>query len=494
MIELGDVLTSVKGATAHRTAASRFTRASIDTRDITGGELFFAVSGPARDGHDFVAAAVEAGAGGIVVSRAPADVPGAALGRTATTVIQVPDTVAALQSTAAAVRRRSRAAVIAVTGSAGKTTAKTLIAHVLDQSFGDTLSNRASFNNHLGVPLTLAMIDPGHEHVVAEIGTNHRGEIAHLTGLVDPEVSVVTNVGFAHLGNFNDQAELAQEKTDLLRLTRPGGTWILNGDDALLLRTAQALPEAAHARVVRIGLGPGNDLQAVDVAVDVHGTRGAIQVDGKAVPFFLPAPGRHFAYAAMLAVAVARAYGVDPEVAVEALRSVELPPGRATLRRLDDRMLMLDDSYNGSPDAMLSSLDLLASLPGSLKVAVLGEMRELGDFSVELHERVGMAAAASATHLVTVGTDAGPLRLGAQKAGLAPERMWDVNSARDALAVTRQVLATHPGEAAVVLAKGSRFMHMERVHLGLAGHTVACALAVCTLHLHCGDCPRLEVG
>jgi UDP-N-acetylmuramoyl-tripeptide--D-alanyl-D-alanine ligase len=491
VIELGDVLGAVEDAEVVLRSAEQFGRASVDTRDITGGELFVAIPGPARDGHDFVVAAVRAGATGVLISREPAAVPGFAE-LADVTVIRVPDTLLALQQAAAHVRGRSAAAVVAVTGSAGKTTAKTLIAQVLRAKF-EVLANQASFNNHLGVPLTLTQIEPAQTHVVSEIGTNHPGEIGHLAGLVAPDVAVVTNVGFAHLGHFDGQAGLAHEKTDLFSHTRRGGTWIVNGDDELLTRTALGRPGAAEATVVKVGFEAGNDLRAVDVVVDEHGTRGRIEVDGHSLPFGIGAAGRHFGYAAMFAVAVGRVYGLAPSESIEALRDVQLPAGRATLRRIDERLLMIDDSYNGSPDAMISSLDLLDSLPGAVKVATLGQMGELGVHSEELHARVGRKAAADVTHLITVGDDAAPLRRSAAEHGLPAGRIASAESAREAFEQAKAILDETEGPA-VVLAKGSRAMHMERVYLGLAGHTVTCALIRCPLYINCADCPKLATG
>jgi UDP-N-acetylmuramoyl-tripeptide--D-alanyl-D-alanine ligase len=490
MIILDDVSAAVPQAVIHRPGPKRFSRAGIDTRDLAGGELFFAVSG-ARDGHDFLAAAVLAGAGGVVVSREltagewDSVPPGIA-------VIQVPDTLIALQQTAAIVRRRCGAAVIAITGSAGKTTAKTLIAEVLAGTT-TVLANAASFNNHLGVPLTLTGIQPEHTHVVSEIGTNQPGEIAQLTALVEPDVAVVTNVGFAHLGNFGgDQLALAREKTDLLRHTRPGGVWILNGDDTLLCTTAANLPGAGDATIVRVGFAPGNDLQAVEVTVDEHGIRGHILVGDRTLPFWLKAAGRHFAYAALLALAVGQVYGIDPADSLQTLNGIAPPPGRATVQRVSGRLLVIDDSYNASPDAMLSSLDLLATLPGTLKIAVLGQMGELGTASAGLHERVGTAAAGSVTHLITVGPNTAPLQAGARAGGLAPDWINTAESATHACALAEHLLSTEPDQDAVVLIKGARFTHMERVHLGLTGHTVGCTLSLCTLYLNCAGCSQLN--
>jgi UDP-N-acetylmuramoyl-tripeptide--D-alanyl-D-alanine ligase len=508
VIKLADLLDAVPGSrvlAVGPTADDGFTRASTDSRDITGGELFFAITGGPRDGHDFTAGAARSGARGMVVSRAvrPAD---------GTTVITVPDTLDALQRCAAAVRRRSAAQVIAITGSAGKTTTKTMIAQALGADF-QVLANRASYNNHLGVPLNLTGIDPGHSHVVAEIGTNHRGEIAHLAGLVAPDLAVITNVGYAHLGNFTDRAELAREKTDLLRATCPGGTWVLNGDDRLLTATAEDLPEAASAQIIRVGFGPDNHVRAVDVTVDEHGTRGTLRLTSprpRQVPFALAASGRHFAYAAMLAVAVADRYGVDPAHAVRQLHTIPPPPGRASLHRHGPRLLVIDDSYNASPDATLSALDLLGSLPATVKIAAIGEMGELGKHSVELHRHVGAAAAAHATHLVTVGENTAPARAAAAAAGMPADRIHAATSAREAHAVVRALICAgsaakaasvsgadgadgaDPAGDTVVLTKGARFRHMERVALGLAGRTIGCDRALCSLYITCDTCPQLE--
>jgi UDP-N-acetylmuramoyl-tripeptide--D-alanyl-D-alanine ligase len=492
---LRELLVAVPEARLGQAGPSRqsFSRASVDTRDITGGELFFALIG-ARDGHDFLRDAVRAGAGGVVVSRddltarmVPDDV----------CVVRVPDTLEALQRCAATVRRERDVTAIAVTGSVGKTTTKAMIAHLLGTKF-EVLANRASFNNHLGVPLTLTGIDRRHSHVVAEIGTNHRGEIAQLARLVDPDVAVVSNVGYAHIGNFDDHAALALEKTDLLRSTRPGGVWVVNGDDPVLAQVVPSLPGATTARVVRYGFGPGNDVRASEVAAmtDVAlGASGTVHVGlGRdvTVPFSLARPGRHLVADALAAVAVAVICGIQPEAAAESLRTARAPVGRADVQLAREGLLVVDDTYNASPDAVLAALGLLQDLPAGVKVAVLGDMRELGRSSAALHERVGALAALTATHLVTVGEDARPLFLAAVAHGLDSERVHEAGSATGALDLVDDILGCHNGERAAVLAKGARFRHMERVPLGLTGRRIACGLALCARYVNCAACPDAQ--
>lgn len=484
MIELSDLLVC-DSATLLSDGPSSFPGAAINSRDIGPGELFFALRGN-RDGHDFVLDAIRAGAGGVVVER---EMPGIPAG---TAVVKVTDTLEALQSLGAATRARSDATIIAVTGSAGKTTTKSMLAHILASRF-DVLSNKKSFNNHLGVPLNLLDITPAYSHVVAEVGTNHRGEISALAALVRPDVGVVTNVGFAHIGNFASRDELADEKTDLLRSVRPGGLWVVNGDDELLnsAATRQAAPEGV--KVVRVGFGPANDLRASDVRFDESGTSGVITADGVTTPFRVTVSGRHFVYAVLLALAVGRACGIDIVSGVNALGGFILPQGRASITRVAPDLLVLDDSYNGSPDATLAALELLGGMPTDVKIAVLGEMRELGGLSGELHSLVGKSAASAATHLIVVGEATKELVEAARAEGFDSGRAWTVSSARDAYAAVDGIVST-AGTSCAVLAKGSRFMHMERVPLGIAGATVGCSLAMCPLYIHCGDCPKLEFG
>ncbi|MFJ3713672.1 UDP-N-acetylmuramoyl-tripeptide--D-alanyl-D-alanine ligase [Streptomyces sp. NPDC090053] len=483
MIEISHVL-ACTGALLVRPGAASFGGAAINSKEISPGDLFFAVLG-SRDGHEFVADAVCAGATGIVVQQEVKDVPGHVA------VIRVPDTLAALQELGAAARGRSDARVVAITGSAGKTTTKSMVAHLLDRHV-NVLSSAKSFNNHLGVPLSLLRLEPEHTHAVAEVGTNHRGEIGALAQLVKPDISLVTNVGFAHVGNFESRAELADEKTDLLRHVQRGGVWVLNGDDDLLNEAASRQPRPEGVQVLRVGFGPTNDVRAVDVRFSEAGSSGLIVVDGESVGFDLPMPGKHFVYAALFASAVGLLCGVSLEAGVKSLAEFSTPQGRASMERVSETLSVLDDSYNASPDATLAALDLLGDMSADTRIAVLGEMRELGSWSDELHQLVGRKAAGAATHLIVVGEEGKKLLEAAKAEGFLAGAMSMAESARDAHLLTQDVVTQAAGRC-VVLAKGARFMHMERVPLGLAGRRVDCSLSLCTKYIHCQDCPELEV-
>ncbi|WP_445521372.1 UDP-N-acetylmuramoyl-tripeptide--D-alanyl-D-alanine ligase [Streptomyces sp. NEAU-174] len=480
MIHLADLLASTSSEVASM-GSSRFSAVSINSSEMPQDGLFFAIRGN-RDGHDFVLDAVRAGAAGVVVERDVEDIP------KGVTVIKVPDTLKALQDYGAAIRQTSSAQVVAVTGSVGKTTTKSMVAHVLESRF-DVLSSAKSYNNHLGVPLSLSRLEAHHTHAVAEVGTNHRGEISRLAQLVSPDVALVTNVGFAHLGNFESREELADEKTDLLRHVKSGGFLVINGDDQLLCDAADRQEVAAGVKTVRVGLGAGNDIRATELRYDERGTTGTISTDGESVAFRIDLAGRHFVYAMLFALATGRIFGISLQDSVTAVADFVPPQGRASMKQVTEDLTVLDDSYNASPDATLAALDLLGEMTADTRVAVLGEMRELGSWSDELHKLVGEKAAASATHLIAVGDGGRKLISAAEEQGL--EFSQSAMSARDAYLMTQEIVANAPGRC-VVLAKGARFMHMERVPLGLSGTNVRCSLELCTKYIHCQDCALLE--
>ena len=456
----------------------RYRNVVTSSHDAGPGDLFVALIG-ARDGHEFVAAAVAAGATGVVVSRqveVPPDVD----------VYLVDDTLDAMRSLAASVRESSTTDVLAVTGSVGKTTTKDVLTHLLSSLGRNTLSSPKSFNNHLGVPLTLLMLDD-QDDLVAEVGTNHPGEIADLAGLIRPRAALVTNIGHAHLGNFDSREALADEKASIFKAVEASGVWFVNADDALLLAAVDRLERPSQTRVITYGTAEDADVRATDVVVDENGTRGRLTANGRTVPFAIPLIGQHFASTAAASVAVALERGLDLADAASALASFPGSVGRASVT-VRGSLRVIDDSYNGSPDSMLAALDTLATLPEARRIAVLGEMRELGDWSDAMHEAVGTRAGASVTDLIFIGPSYEVVRDNAVAAGLAPDRIHSADSATHAARLLEGLLTDEP---TAVLVKGSRFVHTERVALALEGLTVRCELAVCELYIHCRTCPKL---
>ncbi len=345
---------------------------AIDSRLLRPGDLFVALQ-DARDGHDFVAAAFAKGAAGALVSR-PVDASGP--------LLVVPDTLAALNRLAAAARARARAKIVAVTGSVGKTTTKEMLRRALG-AFGSVHAAEASFNNHIGVPLTLARLPPDADFAVLEIGMNHPGEIAPLTRLVRPDVAVITTVARSHLGLMGSERAIAEEKAAISSGLRAGGVAVLPADSPYFPLLAQAVPAGA----TRLGFGADAEVRLVAAVSDPEGCDVAALVGGRLVEFRLGAPGRHMAMNAVAVLAVCSALGLDVAAAARALDGFQPVAGRGLRRRIaapDGEAFLLDESYNASGASMRAAFSVLALQPGR-RLAVLGDMLELGEEAAAEH-------------------------------------------------------------------------------------------------------------
>jgi UDP-N-acetylmuramoyl-tripeptide--D-alanyl-D-alanine ligase len=426
---------------------------AIDSRQLAPGEVFFALSA-ARDGHEFVPAALARGAAGVVVARPIAVPPGAG----DPVVVEVADTLQALQDLARAVRHASGARVVAITGSAGKTTTKDAIAAVLGARFR-VVKNRGNLNNHLGLPISLVELRTAPDVAVMELGMNHAGEIRVLVDIARPDVRVWTNVGDAHIGYFGSRAAIADAKAEILELATAGTLLVCNADDPLVMARATAFA----GRVVTFGESPGADVRAT--AVEDRGVAGsAAEVVTPAGPLRLTIalPGRGHLSNALAATAVGVELGVPLAAIAERLATLAPAEHRGAVLRTPGGVTVLDDSYNSSPAALHRSLDVLAaSRPSGRRIAVLGEMLELGDQSLPLHDACGRAAAAAGVErLVAVG-DAAAARLAsaAVAAGLPSAAVTHLaTSAEAADLVAAEVVA---GD--LVLVKGSRGVRTDLV-------------------------------
>jgi UDP-N-acetylmuramoyl-tripeptide--D-alanyl-D-alanine ligase len=363
-----------------------------DSRLIGPGDIFAAKPGEQTDGHLFVGAAAGAGAALAIVERT---VP------VALTQIVVADVVTALADLARAVVARVRDAgnlrIVGITGSNGKTTTKNLVARILADE-GETVAPRASFNNEVGAPLTMLRVTDATRFLVSEFGASAPGEIARLAGLVEPDIGVVLMVGMAHAGGFGGIEATFAAKSELVRALRPGGTAILNADDP---RVAAMAPIAAEQGVEvmwfgRGGAGTGGeaDVRADDVTVTASGTRCTVTVGGVSLPLRLHVLGEHHVMNALAAIAVAVRLGVPLAECVRRLESVELAERWRMQPLGSDRVRIINDAYNASPDSMAAALRTLAQIagPGERTVAVLGAMSELGEYADEEHDRVGLLA------------------------------------------------------------------------------------------------------
>lgn len=423
---------------------------SIDSRTLAPGDLFFAIVA-VRDGHDFVGDAFARGAAGAVVQR------GRWQGDKGF-VIEVDDTTRALQALGRHVRRASGARVVAITGSAGKTTTKEAIAEFLSARYA-VVKNRGNLNNHLGLPLSLLELRRGADIAVMELGMNHAGEIRTLVEIAEPEVRVWTNVGDAHLGHFKSRDEIAAAKAEILELARATDLLVCNADDERVMQYAASFA----GRTVTFGTSQDAQVRAEQVEnLGLDGTRARVRAGAGAVDLLVPLPGRGNLMNVLAAVAVATELGVSLDEIKRRAEGLEPAAHRGAVVRLPNGVTVVDDSYNSSPAALRQALEVLAGeRRGTRKAAVLGEMLELGEHGLELHRQCGRAAAAAGlSRLVAVGGEAAKaLADAAVEAGMPSEAVTWTQSTDTA----GELITSWLKSGDVVLVKGSRGIRTDLV-------------------------------
>ncbi len=426
---------------------------AIDSRTVAPDDLFVALEGPNNDAHRFVAAALKAGAAGAIVARVPDDVPAGA------PLVVVGDTQAALEALGRAARHRVGARIVAVTGSVGKTSTKDALAHCLAQQ-GATHASVSSYNNLWGVPLTLARMPQDTDFGVFEVGMNHAGEIVPLVAQVEPHVALITTVEAAHLGNFRDESEIADAKAEIMTGLQPGGAVVLNRDNRGCDQLAARARALGVARIVSFGIDPAADVCAVSHSLHPDGSEVEAMIHGRRLSFSVGAPGLHWVRNALGVLAAVEAAGGDVERAAAALAGIGPSKGRGqrfTLPVAGGEFTLVDDSYNANPVSMRAGLAVLGRMPArGRRIAVLGDMLELGDDGEKLH--VGLAPDVVAAGVDLVYTT-GPLMQALNRA-LPPERRGD--HAATSAELGRSVLqAIGPGD--VVFVKGSLGSRMGRI-------------------------------
>lgn len=370
---------------------------SIDSRSISEGEAFFAIKGDRVDGHNYASIAMANGASLLVISEAKLP----ALGRLTVPMIVVDDVLAALGRLGAAARARTAAKIVAVTGSVGKTTTKEMLRHVLEPS-GKVHAAVASFNNHWGVPLTLARMPADTAFGVFEIGMNHSDEIRPLVKLVRPHVAIITTIAAAHLGNFRDLREIAAAKAEIFEGVEPGGAVVLNRDNEqydFLEKTAQ---NCGIEHIYSFGQHAKADFRLADFDGSAEGSIVWATLGGETTEILIGAPGRHIAENAMAALGTAMLVGADLAEAVAALEDLKAVKGRGQRHRRaighDSFFTLIDESYNANPASMRAALALLASAQPEgegRRVAILGDMLEMGEFAAQVHAELASPLLAS---------------------------------------------------------------------------------------------------
>ena len=474
MLTLADVIEALTGIRPEK-ATQVITEAVIDSRQAIPGSLFVALSGEKTDGHNHIKEAFGHGATIALVQKDLTEhfpvldlleewYPEATITFEQTPFcLRVANTLQALQQIARFWRRKIDLRVIGITGSVGKSTTKEVVAEVLGQRYR-TLKNPGNLNNEIGLPLTLLRLSEDHKRAVLEMGFYIPGEIAFLCDLALPHIGVITNIGTVHAGRAGSQEAIARGKAELVQALPPApeGVAILNYDDSLVREMARQ----THAKVFYYGLDPKADLWADNVeGLGLEGIRFRLHYRNEVLHLRVPLIGRHSVHTALRATAVGLIDGLTWQEIVDGLRS-----GHTQLRlvavRADNGALILDDTYNASPQSTLAALNLLEELEGR-KVAVLGDMLELGKYEWRGHEMVGLRAAEVVDELVTVGDKGRMIAVAASRAGLKSEVIAELDNSQEAVEYLMERLG--PGD--VVLIKGSHGMRMDLIVAALEGRS-----------------------
>ena len=418
---------------------------STDSRNITPGCLFLPWVGEQFDGHNFIDAALDAGAAGCLCAKLPQDI------RPDKFYIKVADTRLALRDMASAYRDKFDIPFVQITGSVGKTTTKEMIAAVLGAKL-NVLKTPENFNNDIGTPLTLFGLSPEHQAAVIQTGMNHFGEIEYLGAMVRPDIAVISNIGDAHIEYLGSRGGILKAKCEIFEHLKDDGIAILNGDDALL--DTVTLPQ----RIIRCGQSEHCQVRISDI-LD-HGVNGitcTVTSEKDVYHLNIPAPGEHMAYAASIAVAVGEALGLSKEEIIRGVAAYAPIGSRMHILRLSDGRVLLDDCYNANPQSVSAALEVLARTECERRVAVLGDMGELGDLTEQAHFNAGaLAAMLGIDFVVAIGSKAVKIADGAAMGGA---EVLHFATREEAMPTLREQLQPHT----TMLIKASHAMHFEEI-------------------------------
>jgi len=459
MIFLDDFLQATSGKLHGQPLATQFASFAFDSRQLEPGELFLAVKTPTGDGHDYIDDAIRQGAAGVVAEYPPA---ASSTGQKVTTII-VADIRQALKHYAAFILKKHAPTVIGVTGSSGKTTTKEAIAAVLQRRY-PVFKNYGSYNGRYGLPIALGQMKPGCQVAVLEMACDTFGEIDELARLVQPQVGVITTINQTHLAFLGSLDNIAAEKGRLIEALPFNGSAILNADDP---RVAGMVPRT-QARILTFGLSAGADVRATDIKVTPEGTKFSLHYQGKQFDGFSPLLGKHQIYSALAAVAAGLVFNVSPDEALQAITQLRRVPGRMNPLPGKNGMLIIDDTFNASPEAMQAALDTLADLPGAHKVAVLGDIPDLGSLEEESHRQIGRYAATRVERLVTKGEAAQHIAAAALEHDMGKHAVHVTFTSDDAATAVQDTPSVSPDT--VVLVKGGADVRMEGIVHKLLAH------------------------
>jgi len=444
-LSVEQILEATGGTLQSGNPKQNFSGITTDSRCVAYGDLFVPIAGETFDAHDFIDSALKSGASGILTHKDLKLV-------TDSAVIRVQDTKKAYGAIASYYKQMLAPKTVAVTGSVGKTTTKDMIACVLAEGFCVTATEK-NYKNDIGVPHTRFKLTPQTEAAVIEMGMNHFGEIRYLSSLVKPDAAVISNIGMSHIENLGSQEGILKAKLEVLEYLHEDGVLFVNGDDAFLSSVT------APRKIVRFGLGEGNDYRAVNLCPGAEEISFDVLCKKQKAHVHLRVPGEHNVYNALAAIAVGAFYGMKMEQAVAGVEKFVPSDKRMNIIRTD-KLLILNDCYNASPASVEAAVNVLCGLESTRKVAVLGDIKELGDFAPAAHGKIGKKVArAGLDCLIAIGENAKFIYRGALEGGLAESQVYCFKTRQQAIEALPGLIQN--GDA--VLVKASRAMQLEHV-------------------------------
>ncbi|HZK33910.1 MAG TPA: UDP-N-acetylmuramoyl-tripeptide--D-alanyl-D-alanine ligase [Bacillota bacterium] len=453
-LKIEEIVKAIDGRLVRTGKAGKITGVSTDTRTIKSGDLFIPLAGERFDGHRFMEEAATRGASAILTQelniRFPKDIH----------IIYTNNTLKALQALSSWHLNRFATQVVAITGSTGKTTTKDMVYEVLSVKH-NALKTLGNYNNEIGLPLTLLNLDRSHDIAVLEMGMSDLGEISCLVQLAPPKLAIITNVGVSHIERLGSRENILKAKLEVVGGLGEGATAIINSDDDLL----QTATHSLACPVIRFGTKPPADLMAQDIQLTGdEGMSYSLRIEGKTYEIKLNVPGVHNVYNSLAAIGAGRAFGLTIQEIQEGLLKFKGDRMRLNISTIENDVKVINDSYNASPDSMMAALNILGSMEGSRKIAILGDMLELGDYSKEAHKQVGRAATNCGIDiLVTRGQFAAWTMEGATSAGMSSSSLVHLDSNGDIITWLEGIVA----QGDRILIKGSRGMHMEEIAASL---------------------------